>query len=339
MRVLVLTNLYPSPQRPAYGTFIRSQVESLRRASTSVDTLVIEGWRSRLEYIKAVGRLRKRIHSGNYDLLHAHYGLSAWVAMTQRRLPVVISFLGDDLLGTRREDGSLTTSSRIYAWINRWIASRSAVVIVKSEQMHSALSRDKWKKRIPVHVVPSGVDLGLFRLLGREPSLQHLGLEPGPLRVLFAANPAIGTKRHTLARRTVELLRKERNVELHTVWGRPQDEVVHWMNACDALLMTSWSEGSPNVVKEAMACNLPVVAVDVGDTGSLLRRCEGNVIVETDGIIGDPEALAKRMAEGLERVARAGRTECRAAMDDLSLEAVAEKIKGIYEEALASRER
>jgi glycosyltransferase involved in cell wall biosynthesis len=347
MRILVLTNLYPAPERPAYGTFIQSQVESLKSESISADVLVVEGWRSPFEYLKAIGRLRRRIHKEKYDLVHAHYGFSAWIALAQRRLPIVTSFLGDDLLGTRKRDGSLTVSSRLYAWINRRIASRCAAVVVKSEEMRTALDARDGKRRPPIHVVPNGVDLDLFRPLGREACLQQLGLEFGPLRILFVGNPEIPGKRHSLAQRAVELLNRKRDALLHTVWGRPQDEVVLWMNACDALLVTSWSEGSPNVVKEAMACNLPVVSVEVGDVGSLLSRCAGNEILSGHAALEDPvkspaarakggvEGMDARLAGALDRVAGTGRTRCRDAMGDLSLGAVAGRLKEIYEEVLA----
>lgn len=329
LRVLILTNLYPSPQQPGRGPFIRSQVGSLEQAGIEVDLMVIDGWRSRLEYLRAGARLRARVKQRPFDLIHAHYGYSGWVALMQNRLPIVISFLGDDVLGTPRADGGFTLSSRILRSINRRLARRYAGVIVKSEQMRRALGG------IDAAVIPNGVDLGLFRPKDREECRRHLGLPLQGIRLLFAGDPSIARKRHPLAVRAAVILgRRLAPVELHAVWGRPQDELVEWMNACDALLLTSWTEGSPNVVKEAMACNLPVVATAAGDVPDLLSRCEGNRLIP---IRGSEAELAVELARGLEEVVRRGRTRCREAMGDLSLDAVAARVRRVYEGCLAAR--
>jgi glycosyltransferase involved in cell wall biosynthesis len=344
IRALVVTNLYPSAEQPARGTFIRSQVESLAGCGIEADLLVIDGFRSRIEYLRAVSRLRRALREGRHDLIHAHYGYSAWVALAARsRLrnppPVVASFLGDDVLGTPREDGRFGARSLLAARLNRLAARRCAAVIVKSDQMAERLGDPR------VHVVPNGVDLELFRPLERAECRTRRGLKPGGLHILFAGDPAIPRKRYELARRAVGLFNERvrfrggprTQAELHAVYGRPQTELVEWMSACEALLLTSWSEGSPNVVKEAMACNLPVVATAVGDISRLLSICSGNEAIPIPpepGPADRAEDPARLLAEALARAAVHGRTNCREAMGELSLPAVAARIRCIYEQVL-----
>jgi glycosyltransferase involved in cell wall biosynthesis len=198
---------------------------------------------------------------------------------------------------------------------------------------------------VGVYVVPNGVDLSLFRPMDREKARQELGLALESAQILFAADPAIPRKHFALAKRSVELLRQEHPCELHAIWNRPQEQLVTWMNACDALLLPSQIEGSPNVVKEAMACNLPVVAAAVGDVAELLNRCEGNRVVtvapEARGVgsgRGDADPIAHDFALALRDVLGRGRTRCRQAMDDLSLSAVASRLREIYERACRHRQ-
>ncbi len=333
MRVLILTNLYPSPERPAWGTFVRSQVESLADEGIVTKVFCIDGSKSRLNYFSAIRQLRRIMCDEKFDLIHAHYGFSGWVALTQSTLPVVISYMGDDLLGTPRADGSLAPLSRVYAWVNRRLAGRFAAVIVKSTEMRAMLERSD------VHVIPNGVDMQLFRPGDRYLARESLNLPSGTLSVLFAADPSIPRKRFDLAVRAVEIVAQTRPCELYPVFGRPQGELVTWMNACDALIFPSWIEGSPNAVKEAMACNLPIVASDAGDIPELLTRGEGNHSVhlttapESLGQNIDQQAVA--MAEALSVVMDGDRSTSRAAMQDLSLPAVARQLRGIYENVLA----
>lgn len=108
LRTLVVTNMWPTEADPSYGSFVREQMESLRPLGVECDVLFINGRQSRANYLRAVVALHRKLRSQKYDLIHAHFGLSGCVARLQFRLPVVVTFHGDDLLGKRRRDGRLT---------------------------------------------------------------------------------------------------------------------------------------------------------------------------------------------------------------------------------------
>src|SRR5262249_7772645 len=160
LRVLTITNLYPTPGSPAYGSFIASQVESLRAAGVATDVDFIDGRRSKWEYLRALPRIRHRLRSGGYDLAHAHYGYRGVYPLLFHGIPVVVSFLGDDVIMGHERLSALKQRVRDY------VVERADAIIVKSEEMKDVLER-----RAPgrgsahgsrIHVVPNGVDLERF---------------------------------------------------------------------------------------------------------------------------------------------------------------------------------
>ena len=148
MRVLTVTNMWPSAQRPHWGVFVQSQVASLQAAGIEMTVYEIEGWRSTGRYVRALRELPARARAAGADLVHAHYGLSGAAALGIK-LPLVVSLLGDDLLGRPDASGRLSIKSRSLVPLSRLAASRAAGVIVKSEQMRSALSRRGVRGRDP----------------------------------------------------------------------------------------------------------------------------------------------------------------------------------------------
>ncbi|MFH1228774.1 MAG: glycosyltransferase family 4 protein [Planctomycetota bacterium] len=275
MKVLVVTNMFPVPARPAFGIFIKEQAESLRRQGVEVDVLFIEGYRSKLNYIKAVWELRRRICQNNYDLVHAHYGLSGWVARMQCGLPVAVTFHGDDLLGTpvltmtQPPRVKYTLSSRVVAGLNKILARLVDAVIVQSAQMRYVSGNPKSM------VIPCGIDFNLFQLIDKPAACRQLGLDARKKYILFAADPSVPRKNFPLAQQVFDIVKKYYpEVELLAVFNNPYEKIPLYMNACDILIFTSIVEGAGVVIKEAMACNLPVVSVDVGDVKEVISGAD-----------------------------------------------------------------
>lgn len=320
MRILAVTNMYPSRSRPGWGSFVHSQIQSIRSAGVEVDVLEIEGYRSRWEYLRAIWRMRRMISQGSYDLIHAHYGLSGLVARCQFSLPVIVSFCGDDLYGHAGSDGRPRRTSLLLAWIHRQLSRFVDFSIVKSEAMNALLPRSE------AAVIPNGVDLDLFRPMDRSSCRESLGLDPDRLYILFPYAPDRVRKNFSALREAVAQLNGEglmsTPIEILTVAGEPQERIPVYMNAADVMVLPSFWEGSPNAVKEALACNLKVVATDVGDVRERLAGLPGAVICEPTAA---SIAMAIRSAVADERPIRS-----REAMLELSLDRVAERIIDIY---------
>ena len=322
MKVLVATSIYPTRENPSRGTFVRTQVEYLKRAGVEVELLLLRGPSRKLMYPKAVLELRRRLAAGSIDLVHAHYSYVGIVARTQWRVPVVVSYCGDDLLGTMNVRGKQTLFSRFAVFAGRVLSHQVDGVIVKSRGM-----ADRLKRKKDVYVIPHEVDFELFRPMDREQARIALGLDLHKKYLLFAASPDIPVKRFPLARHVVDRLRQQNSqVELLVVHKEPQDRLPFFMNACDALLFTSYQEGSPNVVKQAMACNLPMVSTDVGDVREIIGQTDGCYISEPD-----VQDFTVRLADILRHNQR---TQGRKQVQHLSGPAVAQRIIQVYEHVL-----
>jgi teichuronic acid biosynthesis glycosyltransferase TuaC len=294
-RVLFVTNMWPHAEDGGYGIFVKRQIDSLIAAGLHCDVLFLRGYRSSLAYPLAamrflVGNWRGR----RYDLVHGHGGETALSLRFYWRAPVLISYCGDDLLGTPRADGTVPPLHKLRRGLLRQHSRTLPATVTKSQQMEKALPPSVRKRNV---VIPNGVDGNLFAPLAREEARTLLGWDGAERVVLFAANPNVERKRHWLAKaaceRASEMLE---NVRLHVAMRTPPHEMPIVMNASDCLLLTSSIEGSPNVVKEALACNLPVVATDVGDIRKLLSAVDPSWIC-SDAVDEIAEALVDCLVE------------------------------------------
>lgn len=320
-RVLVVTNLWPYEGDPGYGSFVQAQMESLRPLGVEYDVLFINGRESTWNYARALPELRRRLRKQRYDLIHAHMGLSGWVARCQWRVPVVVSFLGNDVPGKVSRSGRKTLWGRVLEASSVLLARLVRSVIVKSEEMKRILGG------AAAQVIPNGVDLGLFRPLDRSEARRALGLDVRKRFVLFPYNPEEERKRYDLVVAAIVRARERiPDLEILVVRRVPQSRMPLYMNAADVMVMASMMEGSPNAVKEALAVNLPIVSVAVGDTPELIGSSPGNYLVPRD-----VEAIAGKVVE----VVLAGkRSQGRERVERLSIEKVARQIFEVYARAV-----
>lgn len=289
LRVLTVSGIYPTKERPHSGTYIKSQVDSLVEAGAEIEVLHPAHGPSPLRYVSAAVRVFLKTLTGSFDVVHGHYGLWCLVARMQWTTPVVASFLGSDLLGDPAATGGHTRKGALVTHISRWLTRRVDAVIVKSEQMRMLVPAEN------VFVIPNGVDFKLFSPLPRTQARAALGLDPDRYYVLFANNPTIPVKDFPLAQMAMERLRARGvAVELIVANGMAHAAVPLYINASNALLLTSKHEGSPNVVKEAMSCSIPVVSTDVGDVAQVIGRTAGCEVCQHD-----PDALAAALHRAL----------------------------------------
>ena len=265
MKVLILTAIYPSAGNPACGSYVHTQSVSLRRAGIDVEILVLTHRFRKLIYPMAILQLRERLARTPVDLIHAHYGLVGLVARTQSKVPLVVTYHGSDILGWVDKHGKRGLGGEAIALACRLLARHVDAAIVQSDEMARKI------QGAHTHVIPHEVDLEIFKPIARAQAKAALGLDPETKYLLFAANPKVGVKRFPFAKAVADLMaRHDPSMKLIVVSHETQERLALYMSACDALIFPSFQEGSPNIVKQAMACNLPIVATDVGDVRQVI---------------------------------------------------------------------
>lgn len=323
----MITSTWPRADGPSTVHFIARQARFLQKAGVDVDVFAFKGrrqpWRYALAWVAARRRLRRR----QYDLVHAQFGQSGLLALP-KRLPLVVTLRGSDLLGIVSDtSGRYTGIGRIGTAASRLVAKHADAVVVVSEHMKASLPPS-----VEADVIPSGLDLSLFHPMPQKEARARLGLPPDAPLVLFAARPDQARKRHGLAAKAVELARASVPAQLVVAWGVPHEQMPLYMNAADVMIFTSMQEGSPNVVKEALACGLPVVSVPVGDVAERLRGLDGCVLCEDER----PETLAAALVEVLRRRPRVDASRMVAELDE---HRQTERLIEIYRRVLATTSR
>ena len=292
-KVLMVTNMWPHERHPGYGIFVKRQIESLRTLGLECDVLFIEGYRSPWEYARAaVHMLRLNWSETRPILIHSHGGEAGVTICWYVRGKVVLSYCGSDVLGDSHPDGRLRGRSRPRRFFLQQLARLMSATVTKSAEMEATLPRSARGRNV---VVPNGIDRSLFRPMPRDDARRQLGWPSSDGIVLFAADPNHPRKRFWLAEAACsEAQRRIGRVKLIVAWGKAPDSMPIQMAAADCLLLTSSIEGSPNVVKEAMACDLPVISTDVGDVRDLLRGVEPSWVCAPD-----PSELAAAVVDCL----------------------------------------
>jgi teichuronic acid biosynthesis glycosyltransferase TuaC len=314
MKVLELTNMYPTQNRLAWGTFVQEQVESVRKEGIEIDVLVIDGWHSKLNYLWGFFRFWSRLLTHRYDLIHAHYVFSGIIARAQLLYPVVLTHHGLEVfVGWQRFPSRI-----INHLVNR--------VIVRSQEMREKLGFSQ------AEIIPAGIDMDMFKPLPREEARKKLSLHGDKKLVLWAGQPDRPEKRFDIVKESVALAQeKDPMIELVTATGKPHNVIPLYMNACDALLLVSNAEGSPNVIKEAMACNLPVVSVPVGDVPEIIGNTEGCYLCSQD-----PSDVAEKLQLALRH---SKRTHGRDMIKHLEQGEIAKQIVSLYQDVLRKKNR
>ncbi len=330
MRILAVTNMLPSPATPRAGTFIEQQIQGLRDVGVKVEvTLVDRAQFGVRAYVGTRDAVRDGIKAAQPDIVHTMYGgVMADLATREcGEVPAVVSFCGVDLLGA----GYGSLSYRFRTWVGVKASNRAArradAIVVKSRNLEQGLPRGIDHRF--VWIIPNGVSLERFRPMDRRACQAELGWRNDAFHILFSTTDrSDAKKRLSLAEAAVDrLIGKGLKVEIHGFRNLPHEKVPVWLNAADVTLMTSRSdEGSPNIIKEALACNRPVVSVDVGDVRERIEGISGCFLADAT-----PEDLAAKLVrvfDGPREVASRGR------MEGLSLEGVARRLVELYESVI-----
>lgn len=237
---------------------VRNQGQSLINCGIFVDFFTIKG-KGLWSYFRHIFILRIYLKTNKFDIIHSHYSFSSYVATLAGARPIVVSLMGSDVLSDR--------FSRLFIYLFQkyfW-----AQLIVKSMDMYQCFGFKK------IEIIPNGVNLNRFNSLDKKPCQVKLGWDSKLGHILFASDPNRPEKNFSLARMSMELLKSNYELVVHILKNVPNEDIPVYMNAADVLILTSLHEGSPNVIKEAMACNCPIVTTNVGDVKWVIGNTEG----------------------------------------------------------------
>lgn len=305
------------------SSFVQSQYDSLKAEGLEMVLFPVVG-HGALAHLKAAWQLRKIVRREKPDVIHAHYSVYGYVAalatMCMCHKPeIVVSILGS--FPRRNKKWRLVRYCVLHVWDK---------TIVKSERTKRQLGLD-------VPVIPNGVNLDRFHPMNYKEARKAVGWSEGISElenerisekkyIIWCSNPERPEKDWALAQAAVAQMN---DVELVAVYNKTPQEVCTYMNAADCLLLTSVSEGSPNVIKEAMACNCPIVTTDVGDVTERLENLDGCYVVYSR----EPKELAEALRKSL---AFGKRTEGRKRIiaDQLEIGQIAKRISAVYNELM-----
>lgn len=292
---------------------VKNQGESLKKVGCQIEYFAINS-KGFWGYLSSIPKLRRHFLHRDFDLVHAHYSLSATVAYIAGVKPLIVSLMGSDVI-EKNWFGWFVRHFLCLFWKN---------ILVKSESMKQVLAINN------VSVIPNGVDLSTFKPLDKEFSCNRIGWLNDKKHVLFAANPQRYEKNYEFAQKAVACL-KRIDVELHHLDNVPSEIMQYYYNASDVVILTSLWEGSPNVIKEAMACRRPIVSTDVGDVRYVFGSTEGCYI--TTFIIED---LVNKIRLALDFSEKVGRTDGREQVLKIGLDSntISGKLLRLYKEII-----
>ena len=305
MKILIVASF----NKGFFAPFILEQSEALEKMGQTVHFFGIQGhgiW----GYVRNYKGLKRIIQDYKPDVIHAHYGLSGLLSVLQRRVPVVTTFHGSDI-----NNRKVLPFSRLAMKLSAF------TIFVSQKNVDIARPTEKFA------LLPCGVNTDNFRMLSKHNARLQLHLDTTKTYVLFAGSFSNRVKNPELAEKAIALLN---NVELLELKGYSRVEVNYLMHAVDAALMTSHSEGSPQFIKEVMACGCPLVSVDVGDVKEITAGVDGCYLVTRD-----PKQIAEKLQLAIDFKER---TQGRQRIVELGLEnqKVAEKIVAIYTNVVKS---
>lgn len=300
--------------------FIKAQGESLRELGIDIDYFPIKG-KGLKGYLRASRALRSHLKANKYDLIHAHFSISGWAAVLgSGKTPVILSLMGDDAQGDYIGVNKIRFSSRFFILSSFFIQPFVKAIISKSKN----LDRYVYLKQ-KSYIVPNGIDTSVFKPSNKN-SLEELGLKEDKKYVLFLGSRERIGKNYPLAQEAVALLNLP-DVEFLNPYPIPHQAIPKYLNAASVLVFPSFMEGSPNVIKEAMACNCPIVATNVGDISWVMGETAGCYLSSFQ-----VEDFAEKIRKALEFSATNGRTNGEERIKELGLESetIAKRIIKIY---------
>lgn len=283
MKILIVTNIYPTKEHPYHGIFVYEQMLAIKRLHPDVhyDVYYINGFKGKIQYLKSLLEVTKKINRGNYDLVHIHYGLAGMFLFSPfvKHLPIITTFHGSDI---QPKGGN----GKLSVFVSKFVAKHSNIAIVLNDNMEAMVK----PYCLNTHMIPCAVDFNVFKPMAKTKFYDKV-------QIVFPSNHERQVKNYQLFCETLNILRKKYNIEVeeHELKNMTRQQIAQLYSNIDLLLMTSKSEGSPQAVKEAMCCNLPCVSTPVGDVNILLKDVKDSYVSKEH----DAEELAQLVVDSL----------------------------------------
>lgn len=314
MKILVVTNVYPSVEHPYHGIFVSEQLRAVKKLHDDVeyDVLYINGFEGKFQYIKSIWEIVQKINKGEYDLVHIHYGLAGiylyWPFI--KKVPTVVTFHGSDIQ-PKGGNGKISEMVSIHT------AKNADAAIILNDDMETMVK--PYCKN--TYMIPCAVDLEVFK--PKEKNIRHKTID-----IVFPSNHERKVKNYPLFCEVMEILKTKYglNVEEKELKGLTRVEIAQLYSNSDLLLMTSNSEGSPQAVKEAMACNLPCVSTPVGDVRFLLSNVKDSYVSSSH----NATELAELVVKSLQRTGNGVLGRDKISNLHLDEESIANEVYKIY---------
>jgi len=302
MRVLIVCS---GNSKNGISPIVKNQVDSLKKKDLQIEYFLIKG-KGLKGYIKNILPLKTYQKKNKFEIIHAHYSLSGIVASIAGAKPLVVSLMGSDVEGTFFWRIIIKIFNLLF-----WNA-----IIVKSTRMKTHLGIKT------AFVIPNGVDFTVFKPSNKTLAQNKVNFNKKK-HIVFLADPQRKEKNFPLAKTAVKFL-NNKNCELNVIYNVEHSIIPVYINAADVILMTSLWEGSPNIIKEAMACNCPIVSTDVGDVKEIFGNTNGCFLTGFE-----PKDVAQKIKQALEF---GKRTNGRSNIEHLESPKIADKIISIYNE-------
>jgi teichuronic acid biosynthesis glycosyltransferase TuaC len=271
MRVLIVCSANTGNISP----FVLEQASELEKLGVEIGFFPIKG-KGVKGYLGNLAKLKQRITAFNPDLIHAHSGMSALLCGLQRKKKVVATFHGSDINNLR-----LKRFTRIAIFLTH------KHIVVSSDLKNKLGSKS-------IEVIPCGVDNQSFQPIDQQLAQLKLGWLPSKKYILFSSSFSNEVKNYPLAYEALKYL-NDFDIELIELFGKSRQEVSQMLNACDVALMTSFSEGSPQFIKEALATGTPIVSTKVGDVEELIKDLEGCYLSDYE-----PESVSDKIISAIQ---------------------------------------
>ena len=307
--------------------FIAAQRKSLIDLGAEVDFFPVIG-KGFMGYLQSAFKLRTYLKKNKYDLIHAHFTLCGWAAvLSGTRIPIVLSVMGSDAYGDYTNPKRPQFFSRYLTLLTYLIQPFLKGIISKSAN----IDRYIYRRKI-ANIIPNGINLSQFQYFEHD-FREELGLSKDKKYVLFLGIKSFKRKNFALVEKAVKVI-NDPDLEILAMYPITHDEVVKYLWSADMFVSAAFMEGSPNAIKEAMACNCPIVTTNVGDVEWVMGNTEGCYLAGFKTV-----DYAEKIVRALHFAETKKRTEGRKRILELGLdsEMVAKKIIRVYEKVLEAK--